>query len=271
MFPGWASIDGARWYEDLLHIAGLIFLGTGVITEFISLFLSGERSKRRFEFWGVVFFLIPLVATEPLAYAYERRVQTLTDQRDKSSQREIAHLNEQLRNTQSMFSSVKQQLGAVNRAQSEESLNSKINRQKLEATENRTLDLERQRQPRTLTKRQRNQMVSELSLYSGRAGVAIRVLSSETEVQDYANQLESALRDSGWGVVSNFAVLEKGKPIYGLKVDVGDIQNPPVGANALVKALRDAGIPVATGLDTDDGPKVLYLFVGSKLMTRREQ
>lgn len=99
-------------------------------------------------------------------------------------------------------------------------------------------DLERKGQARTLTKQQRDHIISELLPYNGHAGVMIYEESSETEVQAFASQLASVLRDSGWSVNVAQAELVKGQPFYGLKVDVGDFYNPPVSATALVKALR---------------------------------
>lgn len=234
--PDWNSLDAVSKFVSLLGVCEWSFLAVAAVTEVTTLFVGKtKRLQWALEITAAVAFLafIPILHFEHVYSDRAAQLLTATIQ----SQKEL------LSQTSAEFEAEQRNLGVA---------------------EDKILKLELQHQPRTLTKGQRDQIILELRPYSGRAGVAIRVLSLDTEAQSFANQLASVLQDSGWAVAVDTAILRKGQPFFGLKVDVGDVRNPPPGASALVTALRHAGISVNTGLDTDDGPKGLYLLVGGK-------
>lgn len=257
LLPDWSSLDAVSRFVSRLGISEWSCLAVAAVTEVTALFLERmKRLQQALEIIGAVAFLafIPILHFE---HVYSDRAAQLLSGNIQSEKTQVSQLTKRLAESGAQVTTARQEAAQA-------SADSRVDRQRLEASENQILDLERKRRPRTLTTQQRDHIVSALLPYSGRASAAIRVLSLESEAQNFANQLASALRDSGWTVTTNMAELTSRQAIFGLKVDVGDVQNPPIGANALVKALRDAGISVDTGLDTDGGPNGLFLFVGSK-------
>lgn len=255
--PDWNSLDAVSKFESLLGIGEWVCLAVAAASEVAALFLGKmQRLQRALEIAGAVAFLafIPILHFE---HVYSDRSAQLLMANTQSEKQRVSQLRDKLTASNA-------QVAVATQKAAQASAELKEIQQKLKVSENQILDLERKGQARTLTKQQRDHIISELLPYNGHAGVMIYEESSETEVQAFASQLASVLRDSGWSVNVAQAELVKGQPFYGLKVDVGDFYNPPVSATALVKALRDVGIHVDVGLDTDNGPKGLYLMVGSK-------
>lgn len=115
--PGWNSLSVASVIGDILEIVCLVLLGCGVTVELIAYFARDEARKHRLDFWAIILFFVPLVITEPLTYAYDRRVkglaaettqqqtQTITEQGQ-----EVSRLKQGLQEAESASTAANQKL-----------------------------------------------------------------------------------------------------------------------------------------------------------------
>lgn len=224
MLPDVNSIQAATRIEDWLRIIGLFFLGIGVILEFVAHFQTQEERKHRLEFWGVVFFLIPLVVTEPLAYAYERSVRHLSQNKDTQKDKQI------------------------------DSLTKKLAELNAEARE-----LEARQADRHLTSDQRRQMLAILKGSPGTKVMVTYLLNGDNDGQEYAMEIGGVFHNApGWTLLPPPAGVSSDEPIYGFAVKA-----PTSKLLLIEKVLAVSGYKVTRWPNTPAQEEV-DIFVGRK-------
>ncbi len=98
---------------------------------------------------------------------------------------------------------------------------------------------------RTISKEQRDKFIASLKPYCLKPfEVVVRPTPGNRESMEYAEKLAALITDSGCTRARTPFLIDQ-RPMYGVVVGIRDVNDIPVGANALVQAFKDATIPVS--------------------------
>jgi hypothetical protein len=115
---------------------------------------------------------------------------------------------------------------------------------------------------RTLTPA-RHQVLVSLLRQSGAFSLVVRHAQGDFEAQTYSDYLVSVLKEAGWTVNDNPGLLVETRQGQGVRILANDINNPPLGAVALQKCLKQVGIDAGgSSAPAIIGPKEFLLYVG---------
>jgi len=117
-------------------------------------------------------------------------------------------------------------------------------------------------QPRHLSPEQRMTLITELKA-AGSYTIAVRSARLNSEMDSYADEFKSALKEAGWNVVDPDFLLGESAG-HGVQLLFKDSKNPPSGALELQDVLRDIGVnaPAAMNDFTTFKNSDMELYIG---------
>jgi len=207
---------------------------------------AAARWHRGFEIAGFIALAL-LLLFEILAYIYGNRKDVLlagNEQRASESRRQQEQQENQKRDSE-----VEEARGKAAEAQA------------------KVRELEAANKSRQLSDNQATELREALSGHPG-WNVLIVTQIGDQEATDYARGFSAAFNKAGWNVLEFYQRMTFDPPISGMSVMVADKAHPPAEAEAILKALKQAKIEVAEGVDSGGykptGGERFYLVIGRK-------